>query len=1349
MCMRTQQDPASTRQVFDTHCATSGFPMETCFEESIDANFPALVGHLKTQIETYLDFTFDSTRLSRERTLLSVASPVHPLCTLPSPDSIALASQIPEYKAWLKPDGPSMLHIHGISTLQEVSELIFLATRDYVNEQDSLLSRKPMVLYFSFDRWDCRRSSISAMVSTILAQIVCFEPQAWVNLHDLVDWQCYEHGWTEGDLLHWLLSFGASKTHGSVMLILNNFDLCAEDSQFAFLNRLSRFAAPENGSWKVAVTSNGSCSALENLPAGWCTALDVSRHPNLAIGLPGLQVDVQRFITYRPDLPLEKLEAIKSLSPCLRHLLVTQAPTFTEWPSGTSVASLQRAHDSLEGDAIIIAVLDQTFQRVANKKLLRRLLVLLVYATRPLSIWELDDALRVGCKPDGESTLHPGSPSDTFLRDSNAFPAGIIKLQNMEVSIDNSVRGVVMANNPFSDQHPHASSQHIWDDLLSTAHYDIADMCLDYLSDSVNNSAIDTIIRTGRKPGVHITEDHTTFCSYALKEWPYHFAQSSIAQQAVLIERFLRPYQRIEPQLACGHWALSNPITRIEPSPTTFFPLFAGLGLVDVWEPQHAEDATRGIIEAALRGQEKGVNILLESHPEEPTLLEILTAAASSGVESLLLHLIEHIKSKSKDLARITWPPVLLHRASRLDLTTLVQELLNLGCLPDVSFSDSKYSNLGPLAYAIFNHHQDTLRIMVRYPSLATIKQADGLTLLHHAAMCNNAKAIVLLIKEAQLDINAKCALGKTPLYVAANYAAHRGYERCAQLLLDHGADPNMGGQVSPLKAAVQLGHVGASRALLAYGADPESPLYQFSLLSEAIYCSANRYCPAKNGLSVCQLLLEHGVDVNTVNNNGSTAIHIAAFYHLPTFTKLLLEHGANPNKKDKDVITPLYRTIIARESSSEGLDVVRLLLQHKGDSNIACRGSTPLHAAVHNQSIPEFTSLLLGYNAELDAENEASNGYWSGWTPLFAAASTNKAVQMRMLVEAGANLRHKATDGRSPIHLSAVNDTLSSLLEYLPRLDINARLLNAGAKIDVVDAVGRTPLREAVASQDAAKVVYLLQKGSDPNLCDGLFGSPLSVAALHQSAEVFEILLKHGAAVNAKDVLGRQPIHYAAWSGVDNIERVLAAGGDTNARDKLGRTPLHWAARFGRLKVVERILAISPGLWFGSPESADEDRYVEVVQLLIDHGASLSTQITLEGKVCNPYQTAQLCGATLGVKWLLERRMRDEGIGQVVTASEASDKNHEVLRRNRNSDLCCAVCSWLIHGRIRKCRTCKPEVGFCFRCYPLCKSYHPSARNKSNPLDDNTPFEKPESQQSSSDSYDESSEDEYSDEDD
>ncbi|KAK1783718.1 ankyrin repeat-containing domain protein [Copromyces sp. CBS 386.78] len=1403
-----------TRLAFDIHTASSGFPLETCLEESTEAKFPNLVEHLKTQIQQYLDLTLDSKRFLQERTLLSVAPPIHPLCNTTGPHDVPPVSQIPEYEDWIKPDGPPMLHIHGTGSLHEVGELLFLARRDRAQDQNLPSYKRELVLYFSFDRWDSRRNSISAMVSTILAQIVGFELPSWKNLGGLIDWQRCEHGWTESDLLHWLFRFSTTSKHGSIVLILNHLDHCAEESQLAFFEWLSRLSITVNGPWRVAITSYATCTALNKLPAGSYTSLDIDQYAKLSPGIPDLQVDNYRLITYRPDLLLDKdniphfVETIKKLAPNLRHLALTQTQTFTE-RSGTTSASIET----------VTADLDQLSRCVANQELLRRFLVLLLYAKRPLSIWELNAALRVGCEDDKDPALCPDLPKHPFLRDISALLTGIIKMDNMEVNIDNGLRSVLMARNPPGDSFPH-TSQHVWDDLCWTAHHDITNACLEYLSDPNNSSTIETIIRAGGKRGMLIAQDHTNFCSYALHEWPYHFAQSSIAQQAVIIERFLKPHPNLETQLASGNWALSNAITRIEPSPTSFFPIFTGLGLVDVWEPRDVEDATRGILEAALRGREKVVKVLLESICDDSTLLEVLVAAASSGNASLLLHLTEHIKSNSKDPTKIPWPPVLLHRASRLNLTSFAQELLCLACSPVVEFPESEHLCLTPLAYAICNRHSETLQVMVKYPSLTTVRIWDEMTMLHYAAMWDNEEAITLLINEAKLDIEAKDCNGYTSLTPAACHgpravkrllelgadpvmgispsdnlewtpladAASKGYDKCVQLLLEHGADPNMGGQVWPLQEAVQAGHVEATRVLLDYGADPESPLIMVPLLAQVIYSSIN------NGPSICQLLLQKDVNVNRTDDNGWTPLHLAAYFHKPAITKLLLEHGADPDKQSESGVTPLYFALTARDSPSAGLEVVRLLLQHEADPNIATNGMTSLHWAVTSQSSPEFITLLLEHNAKIDAGYDLDGDDQSQWTAVYFAASYNKCDQMRLLIEAGANLRHTAADGRSLIHLSATNDTLPILLEYLGRFDINAadehgrtalhsvnsinlpnikRLVNAGAKLDVPDAARCTPLRYAVASKNVDKVLLLLSKGADPNLCDGPYGPPFSVASLHNSGELTELLLKHGSRVDAEDLFGRRPIHYAAWGGVDNIQRLLDAGGDINVRDKLGRTPLHWAAQSGCSKAVERILAISPdqvddldkGGWtpfcsacigpsrlfslseFGLPKVEGEDQ-LEVLRILIDHGANTSAHVTIGGKACDPYQIAKLCSAPEPVIRMLQRSSEDKGggLGQVVDATTTPDRNQK-LRLNSDEDLFCDACGWQIRGHIHKDRTFKPGADFCFRCYPIVKTLYPADHKFEE--DDGSEFEKESDPESSSDSDVESTEDEYSDDDD
>jgi ankyrin repeat protein len=123
-------------------------------------------------------------------------------------------------------------------------------------------------------------------------------------------------------------------------------------------------------------------------------------------------------------------------------------------------------------------------------------------------------------------------------------------------------------------------------------------------------------------------------------------------------------------------------------------------------------------------------------------------------------------------------------------------------------------------------------------------------------------------------------AAGATPFL----FAADRADLPLMRLLKELGADPFMPNfnNTTPLMAAAGVGTT--------------SPDEEAGDESEA--------------LQAVKMLLDLGADINTVDNNGDTAMHGAAYKAAPLVAKLLAERGASPqiwNKPNKAGGTPLF----------------------------------------------------------------------------------------------------------------------------------------------------------------------------------------------------------------------------------------------------------------------------------------------------------------------------------------------------------------------------------------------------------------------------------------------------------
>jgi ankyrin repeat protein len=129
------------------------------------------------------------------------------------------------------------------------------------------------------------------------------------------------------------------------------------------------------------------------------------------------------------------------------------------------------------------------------------------------------------------------------------------------------------------------------------------------------------------------------------------------------------------------------------------------------------------------------------------------------------------------------------------------------------------------------------------------------------------------------------------------------------------------------------------------------------ALLTEGV--NANSRCPPyedaplqrADDLTVAQLLIAYGANVNVKDESDRTPLHEALSRGDSDMVKLLLAHGAKLNVKDQTGRTPLHEA-----ASGGNVDLVRLLVAHGAETSIEdTYGVTPIDVA----SDPQFIELL------------------------------------------------------------------------------------------------------------------------------------------------------------------------------------------------------------------------------------------------------------------------------------------------------------------------------------------------------------------------------------------------------
>jgi ankyrin repeat protein len=311
-----------------------------------------------------------------------------------------------------------------------------------------------------------------------------------------------------------------------------------------------------------------------------------------------------------------------------------------------------------------------------------------------------------------------------------------------------------------------------------------------------------------------------------------------------------------------------------------------------------------------------------------------------------------------------------------------------------------------------------------------------------------------------------------------------------------------------------------------------------------------------------------------------ATALHLAVVCNQHAATRLLIERGADLNRRDfPDNAAPLHFA-----AARGDLETIRLLVEAgadvdgKGDDHgVGVLGWATCFGDVRQ----EVAAYLLDHGAKLD---------------LWTAIALDRADDLRAMVAADRSLlgarmtrnQHRCT----PLH-HAVRKNRPRIVQLL---------LELGADPNARDATGATALTTASEVGADQRIIAALQKvGLMPDLLtavnlgryreaetmlrddpsrigpDGADTIALHLSVSKRNLATIRWLLAHGIDVNAKRPmwdLNHTALHMTTESGAIEVARLLLdAGADPNVRDdRVHATALGWAEFFGRDDMAELI---------------------------------------------------------------------------------------------------------------------------------------------------------------------------------
>ncbi len=384
---------------------------------------------------------------------------------------------------------------------------------------------------------------------------------------------------------------------------------------------------------------------------------------------------------------------------------------------------------------------------------------------------------------------------------------------------------------------------------------------------------------------------------------------------------------------------------------------------------------------------------------------------------------------------------------------------------------------------AIVRDDLEALRVLGR--KIVRSRSPDRAPLLHLAVRWGRSEIVRYLV-EAGARRNQRDLAGFSTIH----WACYQDDPELLDLLLSQRAGSWVDARnETPLMKCARLDNVPVARRLVE---DGRAKIQARNELGQnALHLAADQASGA-----MVEILLANGGDVDVVDNQGLTSLHLGARRgDVEIVRALARDSKGSPNREGN---RPASEAAIHGRSGA-----FELLFEAESARELNVYGQSLLHLAAHGGDL-DILQTLLDHVPQVDPIDH------DGWTPLAFAARNGQIAAVEFLLQRGASIEHRNLEGTSVLHLAGASRD--------PRL--LQTLVQQSIKIDVADSKGNTALHHAAGWGYPENIRLLLAAGADSNVLNHSGDTPLDLAEQSEKRRAAELL----RAVEAQDSNSAKP---------------------------------------------------------------------------------------------------------------------------------------------------------------------------------------------------------------------------------